>query len=274
MHFSTPDEKITKEMIMGYQKKEQEKHYDDGTNKFQYVPTGLTDSLVIFSPTAYKTFKDGATEEILKKEQDTLNTIYEDLRTLQQEVKKRKQEIFAKIDETNSKQREIDETKEELKAEQLNLKDLQTKEKNAKNATRRAELKAEIKIVENKIKKEIPAKLATLRGEHLALDTDRKRLVTDYNNFLTTVVKPKETDVGNQIIEIEQVKDNIKINKETQQDVNNKNKEITKKYTKTFNMANRDRYSIQQDPYESDADYCNPYIFWRISNMAAAARFI
>ena len=30
MHFSTPDEKITKEMIMDYQKKEQEKHYDDG----------------------------------------------------------------------------------------------------------------------------------------------------------------------------------------------------------------------------------------------------
>ncbi len=109
--------------------------------------------------------------------------------------------------------------------------------------------------MENKIIKEIPAKLLTLRGEDLALDTDRKRLVADYNTFLTTVVKPKETDVGNQIIEIEQVKDNIKINKESKQDVDNRNREITKKYTETFNMTNRDRYSIQQEPYESDADY-------------------
>ena len=255
MHFSTPDEKITKEMIMDYQKKEQEKHYDDGTNKFQYVPTGLTDSLKIFSPKAYKTFKDGATEEILKKEQDTLNTIYEDLRTSLQEAKTKKKEIVSKTDETNTKQHEIDETLDKLKAEQLILKELTAKAKKEKDATRKAEIKAEMKIVEDKILIEIPAKLLTLRGEHLALDTERKRLVKDYNTFITTVVTPRQVAAGNQITEIEQVKDNIKINKEAQQDVNNKNKEITKKYTETFNIANRDRYSIQQDPYESDADY-------------------
>ena len=37
--------------------------------------------------------------------------------------------------------------------------------------------------------------------------------------------------------------------------VNNKN--ISRKYTDIFNMANRDRYSVQQDPNESDQDYLN-----------------
>ena len=255
MHFSTPDEKITKEMIMDYQKKEQEKHYDDGTNKFQYVPTGLTDSLVVFSPTDYGPLGAPATEDDLKKYQDDLNTIYEDLRTSLQEAKTKKKEIVAKTDETNTKQHEIDETLDKLKAEQLILRDLTAKAKKEKDATRKAEIKAEMKIVEDKILIEIPAKLLTLRGEHLALDTERKRLVKDYNTFITTVVTPKQVDAGNKILEIEQVKDNIKINKENQQDVDNRNKEITKKYTETFNIANRDRYSIQQDPYESDADY-------------------
>jgi hypothetical protein len=39
------------------------------------------------------------------------------------------------------------------------------------------------------------------------------------------------------------------------QKVKNKNKEITQKYTDTFNMANRDRYSVQQDINESEKDY-------------------
>ena len=255
MHFSTPDEKITKEMIMDYQKKEQEKHYDDGTNKFQYVPTGLTDSLNTFAPTGYKAYTTGATEDDLKKEQNNLNKLYEELRTALQEAKTREKEIVAKTDETNSKQREIDETRKELKAEQLILAELQRKFTNTTNATRKAEIKAEIKLLEDKIIKEIPAKLLTLKGEHLALDTERKRLVADYNTFITSTVQPKQADVGDQITEIEQVKNNIKLNKEGQQDVDNKNKEITKKYTETFNMANRDRYSIQQEPYESDTDY-------------------
>ena len=39
--------------------------------------------------------------------------------------------------------------------------------------------------------------------------------------------------------------------------MNNKNKDITRKYTETFNMANRDRYSVQQDPNEGDQEYIN-----------------
>ena len=43
MNFNTPPDKITKDMFMDYQKTEQQKHYTDGANKFQYDPTGLFD---------------------------------------------------------------------------------------------------------------------------------------------------------------------------------------------------------------------------------------
>ena len=39
MHFTTTQDRITKEMMMNYHKTEQEKHYDDGTNKYKYEPT-------------------------------------------------------------------------------------------------------------------------------------------------------------------------------------------------------------------------------------------
>jgi hypothetical protein len=41
------------------------------------------------------------------------------------------------------------------------------------------------------------------------------------------------------------------------QKVKNLNKDITRKYTETFNMTNRDRYSVQQDPNEDDTVYLN-----------------
>ena len=50
MHFTTPNDRITKEMVMDYQQAEQEKHYDDGTNKFKYEPTGLSDVIKTVTP--------------------------------------------------------------------------------------------------------------------------------------------------------------------------------------------------------------------------------
>ena len=45
MNFNTAPDKITKDMYLDYQKAEQAKHYNDGTNKFQYDPTGLFDPM-------------------------------------------------------------------------------------------------------------------------------------------------------------------------------------------------------------------------------------
>ena len=45
MNFNTAPDKITKDMYLDYQKAEQAKHYNDGTNKFEYDPTGLFDPM-------------------------------------------------------------------------------------------------------------------------------------------------------------------------------------------------------------------------------------
>ncbi len=51
MHFTTPQDRITKEMIMDYQKTEQEKHYTDSAgNKLLYKPTGLKDVIDVYKP--------------------------------------------------------------------------------------------------------------------------------------------------------------------------------------------------------------------------------
>ena len=44
MHFNTPQDRITKEMIMDYQQAQQEKEYTDSAgNQLKYEPTGLKD---------------------------------------------------------------------------------------------------------------------------------------------------------------------------------------------------------------------------------------
>jgi hypothetical protein len=48
MNFTTPQDRITKEMIMDYQQAQQEKHYNDGTNKLKYEPTGLSDIIDVY----------------------------------------------------------------------------------------------------------------------------------------------------------------------------------------------------------------------------------
>jgi hypothetical protein len=56
-------------------------------------------------------------------------------------------------------------------------------------------------------------------------------------------------------LEVAQIKKNVVANKEEIQRVKILNKDITQRYTDKFNMANRDRYSVQQDPNEGDTDY-------------------
>ena len=74
MNFKTPDDRITKEMIMDYQQREQEKYYDDGTNKYANVPTGLSDALTPYVAIPYGTTGAEADEAILQKERGNVYT--------------------------------------------------------------------------------------------------------------------------------------------------------------------------------------------------------
>ena len=83
MHFSTPQDRITKEMIMDYQAREQEKYYkDSGGNKFLYEPTGLSDVLatytpIPFTPVGYTPLGAAVTEEDIRDYKNELNKLYD-----------------------------------------------------------------------------------------------------------------------------------------------------------------------------------------------------
>ena len=53
------------------------------------------------------------------------------------------------------------------------------------------------------------------------------------------------------------IKENYGENRVEQLKVTNVNKPIVKKYEEAFNIANRNRYQVQQDPHESDQDFLN-----------------
>ena len=104
MHFTTPQDKITKEMIMDYQKTEQEKRtniIDTTTGKpLLYQPTGLTDIIDTFTPIPYGPLTRPATEEDVRTYEADYMQLHYDLNGL-----KATQE--AKDVEISNKQAEI-----------------------------------------------------------------------------------------------------------------------------------------------------------------------
>ena len=99
MNFTTPQDRITKEMVMDYQKKEQEKHsnvIDPTTGKpLLYESTGLKDianvedELVKYVPIVYVPLGDAVTEDDIRDYKNDLTNLYNDL-TLQTANLKRK----------------------------------------------------------------------------------------------------------------------------------------------------------------------------------------
>ena len=82
----------------------------------------------------------------------------------------------------------------------------------------------------------IPTEIATMKAE------------------ITKVIKriaAKEIEIEKQHTVFERVKENIQANKIRQQKTENTNKAIVKKYEDTFNIANRNRYSVKQEPFKS-----------------------
>jgi hypothetical protein len=97
MHFSTPQDRITKEMTMDYHSREQEKYYkDSGGNKLLYEPTGLSDVIDVYNPIDYAPLGKAATEEDVRNYEGDLLQLYYDLNALKADVKTKDKEIFDK----------------------------------------------------------------------------------------------------------------------------------------------------------------------------------
>jgi hypothetical protein len=294
MHFTTPQDKITKEMIMDYQKTEQEKRtniIDTTTGKpLLYQPTGLTDIIDTFVPIDYGPLGAPATEtDVRQYEADyiqlfnDLDVLKVDAKTKDKEVSDKQAEIFKKGEVVQAKKDKHTEAQKHWV--ELNTELIEVKKKIVKiEAVLAAEAVAATagtappspvpgatpeNLAKGKIKEKelednmvtVDADMSTLQAEILTLETEKLKLQTDLpileGQYIAILadVKKKETAIPAKELEVAQVKQNIVENKEKLQTLNIKNKDTTKRYTDTFNMANRDRYSVQQDPTETDKDY-------------------
>ena len=122
MNFNTPPDKITKDMFMDYQKTEQQKHYTDGTNKFQYDPTGLFDptgtaTIPLAQPTSIPLpgTTAEATEQDVLDETKQWRILHQDLEDYKTEIRKKEKEIEKKYEERSEAENQINDNNEEIK---------------------------------------------------------------------------------------------------------------------------------------------------------------
>jgi hypothetical protein len=68
-------------------------------------------------------------------------------------------------------------------------------------------------------------------------------------------IRVLEPQVTNLQVQYRQIEENIKLNEQTIIDAKLANKEVVKKYEGVFNEQNKNLYSVEQEPYESEEDY-------------------
>ena len=64
-----------------------------------------------------------------------------------------------------------------------------------------------------------------------------------------------DEQIANSTSRIKQIEDNLTLNENRVIDAEQKNKQIVQKYEEGFNLANRGRYQVTQDPNETDEEY-------------------
>ena len=107
MHFSTPQDRITKEMIMDYQKTEQERHFDDSSGTLKkYAPTGLSDTLETEKLTPFDGVATGATEENVRTYETDFITLHRELTALKERLENKTKEKDNKAKEFYVKEAE------------------------------------------------------------------------------------------------------------------------------------------------------------------------
>ena len=254
MNFKTPDDKITKEMIMDYQQKEQEKYYVDASgNKLKNVPTGLSDVLIPYTPIDYGATGAEADTTTLQTEQRQQETLYNEFLILQGDLKTKKKELKQKQNDLIRKEKEEQNLKLSLIDVENDLVQLNEQLKKAKSSKNKAELNT--KIVElTTEKKRISIDIKTTSKEIIPIQTDVTTVEGEIIK-IETAITAKEKEMIDQDVIIKQVKDNIEENKVGRQKNTIENKKVTKKYEETFNYINRNRDSVQQDQNESDNDF-------------------
>jgi hypothetical protein len=294
MHFNTPQDRITKEMIMDYQQAQQERHYDDGTNKLKYEPTGLKDIANVesllevykpidFTPAGFIDHGGPVTEADLRDYKIELRNLYNQLEKMKTTDIKRKENkhkqnqsqllmskgrLQDKIDDMTELGNQIIEHKKRLKEIQDEIDGLRatvaagrgtpvTTAEYRRLGREETNTIADIDAKEKYLNGTLTKELAHLKGLVIKNENDVLISEKDLEDYKTIDIPDKEKEIEDTNLLVIQAQENLKQNEDEKQILKNKNKEITQKYTDTFNMANRDRYSVQQDINESEEDYLN-----------------
>ena len=91
--------------------------------------------------------------------------------------------------------------------------------------------------------------------EEKVLVADLKTLMADIKNIETVEIPALETALEQSKKLIETYQDNIKENEIIERDTEQENKQQLKAYQDTFNIMNKNRYQVTQDPNETDTDF-------------------
>ena len=291
MNFNTAPDKITKDMFMDYQKAEQQKHYDDGTNKFQYDPTGLFDpstgdaTIPLVQPTSIAYWSPGppgttqeATEQDVNDAVNALSQLHKDIDDFKEEVIKKKKEIeIKKKEKTNNLQKikdnneyisdiekyviEIDKELVIIDAELTRLRataagSTPTRMTEITTLVRKKKEKEDEKTDQEKDKIFLTDQITDIQTiQNPAIDTEIPILTTDINTIQLTDIPAKIADINAKEIIVGQIKENLELNRVEVLKANNANRPIIKQYEDTFNTLNRNRNSVSQEPNESDDAY-------------------
>ena len=110
-YFNTPQDKLTKEMIMDYKQAEEERYFERA-NVFE--PTGLSDPITAYTPIPYSTTGTEADETLLNTELEAKQILMNELALLKKDLKDKDTEVRNKTRETVLKSAEVKDKSDEI----------------------------------------------------------------------------------------------------------------------------------------------------------------
>jgi hypothetical protein len=273
---------LTSEMIAQYKREEEEqnRYVDPSTGaELRYAPTGMTPVLSTSTLKDVASLTRPATVVDVSTEKNKYAKIYQDIQDKKQEIEDKKREGKEKEKEKAEKEAEVKELKREWaeidtlkktfeKEEKKAMKRLallsgiSTPKKSAKDKDEQSELIKLIPEIQARIV-EFVKKQTDLEAIYLPMETTEiPNLVTDINTLLTEIktiqtvnIPPLETALEQSEKDIKTYQENVEENDIIENETPRKNKKIMKEYQDTFNIMNKNRYQVTQDPTETDAAF-------------------
>jgi hypothetical protein len=271
---------LTSEMIAQYKREEEEqnRYVDPSTGaELRYAPTGMTPKLFTSTLKDVASLSRPANVEDVSKEKNKYAKIYQDIQDAKQEIEDKKREGKEKEKEKAEKEAEV----KELKKQRAEINKLQlADEKKEKDANKRLATLSKISTPKpeeveeiaqlNKAIPEIQARIVEfvkkqtdLEAIYLPMETteipqleaDIKKLLTEIKTIQTVDIPALETALEQSEKDIITYQENVDENNIIENETAKENKKIMKEYQDTFNIMNKNRYQVTQDPNETDADF-------------------